>query len=178
MASVASTYARAFADVVLDAHLDANRAIDGLKQIAALMRESNELRRVWENPAVPADQKRRLLDAIVQREGIERHVRNLVAVLIDHRRMQFLERISQQLEKELDARLGFAEAQITSARELGDAEKRTLEGQIEKITGKKVRAQFGLDAALLGGAVVRIGSTIYDGSVKGQLEKIKEAISS
>ena len=68
--------------------------------------------------------------------------------------------------------------QITSARELGDAEKRALESQIEKVTGKKVRAQFGLDTSLLGGAVVRVGSTIYDGSVKGQLEKIKEAISS
>jgi F-type H+-transporting ATPase subunit delta len=178
MASVASTYARAFADVVLDAHLDANRSTSGLRRIAALISESIELRRVWENPAVPADQKRKLLDAIVQREGIERHVRNLVAVLIDHRRTHFLERISQQLEKELDARLGFAEAQVISARELGDAEKRALEGQIEKITGKKVRADFGLDAALLGGAVVRVGSTIYDGSVKGQLEKIKEAISS
>ena len=126
-----------------------------------------DLRRVWENPAVPADQKRKLLDAIVQQEGIERHVRNLIAVLIDHRRIQFLDRITQQLEKELDARMGFAEAQITSARELGDAEKRALEAQIEKATGKKVRAQFGLDASLLGGAVVRVGSTIYDGSVKG-----------
>jgi F-type H+-transporting ATPase subunit delta len=178
MASVASTYARAFADVVLDAHLDANRATGGLRRIAGLLAESIELRRVWENPAVPADQKRRLLDAIVQREGIERHVRNLVAVLIDHRRTHFLERISQQLEKELNARLGFAEAQVTSARELGDAEKRALEGEIGKITGKKVRAHFGLDPSLLGGAVVRVGSTIYDGSVKGQLEKIKEAISS
>ena len=63
-------------------------------------------------------------------------------------------------------------------RELGDAEKRTLEAEIAKMTGKKVRAQYGLDASLLGGAVVRIGSTIYDGSVKGQLERIKEAISS
>jgi F-type H+-transporting ATPase subunit delta len=105
-------------------------------------------------------------------------VRNLIAVLIDHRRMAYLERIIQQLEKELDARMGFAEAQITSARDLGDSEKRALEGQVEKLTGKKVRARFGLDASLLGGAVVRVGSTIYDGSVKGQLEKIKEAISS
>ena len=105
-------------------------------------------------------------------------MRNLVAVLIDHRRVQFLERITQQLEKELDARMGFADAQITSARELGDAEKRALEAQIEKVTGKKVRARFGLDASLLGGAVVRVGSTIYDGSVKGQLERIREAISS
>jgi len=176
VASIASTYARAFADVVLSARLDANRAIGGLRRIAGLLSESTQLRRVWENPAVPADQKRKLLDAIVHREGIEPHVRNLIAVLIDHRRVQFLDRITQQLEKELDARLGFAEANITSARELGDAEKRTLEAQIEKVTGKKIRARFGLDASLLGGAVVRVGSTIYDGSVKGQLEKIRETI--
>jgi F-type H+-transporting ATPase subunit delta len=178
VASIASTYARAFADVVLSARLDANRAIGGLRRIAGLLSESTQLRRVWENPAVPADQKRGLLDALVHREGIEPHVRNLIAVLIDHRRVQFLNRITQQLEKELDARLGFAEAHITSARELGDAEKRALEAQIEKVTGKKIRARFGLDASLLGGAVVRVGSTIYDGSVKGQLEKIREAISS
>jgi F-type H+-transporting ATPase subunit delta len=178
VASVASTYARAFADVILAAHLDVQRSTGGLRRIAELLRESTELRRVWDNPAVPADQKRRLLDAIVKRDGIETHVRNLVAVLIDHRRTQFLERITRQLEKELDARLGFAEAHITSARELGDPEKRALEGQIEKVTGKKVRSHFGLDASLLGGAVVRVGSTIYDGSVKGQLEKIRQAISS
>jgi F-type H+-transporting ATPase subunit delta len=165
VASVASTYARAFADVVFSTHLD-------------LLHESTELRRVWENPAVPADQKRKLLDVIVEREGIERYVRNLVAVLIDHRRVQFLGRIIEQLKKELDARMGFAEAEITSARALGDAEKRALESQVAKVTGKKVRAQFELDASLLGGAVVRVGSTIYDGSVKGQLEKIREALRS
>ena len=178
MASVASTYARAFADVVLGARLDASKASGGLRRIADLCGESAELRRVWENPAVPADQKRNLLDAIVQREGIDKPVRNLVAVLIDHRRLPFLPRIVEQFEKELDARLGFAEAQISSARELGPAEKKSLEAQIEMTTGKKVRATYGLDASLLGGAVVRIGSTIYDGSVKGQLERIKEAISS
>jgi F-type H+-transporting ATPase subunit delta len=178
VASVASTYARAFADVVFSAHLDANRAIAGLRDIAGLMHDSIDLRRIWENPAVPADQKRRLLDAIVMQEEIEKPVRNLVAVLIDHHRLHFLPRIIDQLEKELNDRMGFAEAQISSARELNDGEKRTLEGQIEKATGKKVRAQYGLDPSLLGGAIVRVGSTIYDGSVKGQLEKIKEAISS
>jgi len=178
VASVANTYARAFADVVFNLHLDADRAVSGLRQISSLLAESIELRRIWENPAVPADQKRKLLDAIVQRSGIDKPVRNLVAVLIDHRRVQFLARIIEQLEKELDARLGFAEAQISSARELGSDEKRALESQIEKVTGKKVRAQYGIDASLLGGALVRVGSTIYDGSVKGQLARIKEAISS
>jgi F-type H+-transporting ATPase subunit delta len=178
MASVASTYARAFADVVLSAKLDATLATGELRNIAGLLRESADLRQVWENPAIPIEQKRHLLDAIASREGIEKPVRNLIAVLIDHRRVQFLERIILQLEKELDARMGFAEAQITSARELGDGEKREIEAQVEKLTGKKVRARFGLDASLLGGATVRVGSTIYDGSVKGQLEKIREEITS
>jgi F-type H+-transporting ATPase subunit delta len=178
LASVASTYARAFADVVFSAHLDADREVGGLRRIATLLAESQDLRRVWENPAVPAEQKRKLLDAIVQREGIEHHARNLMAVLIDRRRVQYLGRIIEQLKKELDARMGIAEAHVSSARELGDDEKRALESQIEKVTGKKVHAHFGLDASLLGGAVVRVGSTIYDGSVKGQLEKIREAISS
>jgi F-type H+-transporting ATPase subunit delta len=178
MASVANTYARAFADVVLGAHLNADRSIAELRTIAQLLDESSDLRRVWENPAVLAEQKRQLLDVIAARDGISKQVRNLVAVLIDHRRIHFLEPIIAQLEKELDARLGFAEADITSARPLGDAEKREFEAQVGKLTGKKVRARYGQDASLLGGAVVRVGSTIYDGSVKGQLERLREAISS
>ena len=97
MASVASTYAHAFADVVFAAHLDAERALNGLRQMATLFRQNLELRRVWENPAVPADQKRGLLDAIVERAGIDRPVRNLIAVLIDHRRLPFLPSIIEQL---------------------------------------------------------------------------------
>ena len=178
MASVANTYARAFADVVLDGHLDPDRSVAQLRIIATLLDESSDLRRVWENPAIPADQKRRVLDVIAERDGISKEVRNLVAILIDHRRVHFLEPIIRQLEKELDARLGFAEAQIVSARQLNDAEKREFEAQVAKLTGKKVRAQYEQDVSLLGGAVLHLGSTIYDGSVKGQLERLKEAISS
>jgi F-type H+-transporting ATPase subunit delta len=136
-----------------------------------------ELRRVWENPAIPAEQKRGVLDVITKRDGISISVRNFVAVLIDHQRVKFFERIIQQVQKEVDSRLGFAEADVTSARELGEAEKRALESNVSKLTGKKVRARYEQDTSLLGGAVVRLGSTIFDGSVKGQLEKIREAIS-
>jgi F-type H+-transporting ATPase subunit delta len=178
MASVASTYARAFADVILAAHIESDRAIAELRSIASLLDESSDLRRVWENPAIPAEQKRRVLDAIAQRDSISKRVRNLVAILIDHRRTHFLQPIIRQLEKELDSRLGFVEAEITTAREIRDAEKREVEAQVANLTGKKVRAHYAQDAFLLGGAVLRIGSTIYDGSVKGQLERMKEAISS
>ncbi len=178
MASVANTYARAFADVVLSERLDADRAVAQLREVTDLLAESAELRSVWENPAIPAKQKHSLLDVIAKRDGISAPARNLVAVVIDHRRVRFLPRIIQQVEKELDARLGLAEAQITSMRELGDAEKRALEAQVGRVTGKTVRARYAQDASLLGGAMVRVGSTIYDGSVAGQLQRIKEAISS
>src|SRR4030081_2942866 len=170
MASVASVYARAFADVILEVKLDAGQALTELRTLQGLLAQSGELRRVWENPAIPAEQKRGLLDAIAERVRISSPVRNLVAVLIDHQRVKFFEPIIRQVQKELDARLGFAEAEVTSARELGDSEKRALES--------KVRARYERDMSLLGGVVVRVGSTIYDGSVKGQLEKIREAISS
>src|SRR6266849_6462983 len=142
MASVASSYARAFTDVVLSTKLDPNRAIAELRTLAALLAGNADLRRVWENPAIPAEQKRGLLDAIAQRDGISPPVRNLVAVLIDHQRVKFFESIIQQVQKELDARLGFAEADVTSARELGDSEKRALESKVGRLTGKKVRARY------------------------------------
>ena len=72
--------------------------------------------------------------------------------------------------------MGFAEAEITSFRDLSDPEKRKLEAQVEKLTGKKVRAKYSRDASILGGAVVRVESTIYDGSVLGQLQRIREQI--
>ncbi len=176
MASVTSVYARAFADVVLKSRLDASRTSEQLHSLSALLRANPDLRRVWDNPALAAEQKRRVLDAISQREGLSRQVRNFVAVLIDHRRMHFFDAIIEQLGHELDARLGFAEAQITSSRDLSEPEKRTLEAQVEKLTGKKVRARYLRDVSILGGAVVRVGSTIYDGSVLGQLERIREQI--
>jgi F-type H+-transporting ATPase subunit delta len=176
MASVVSIYARAFADVVFDSRMDAVKTMEQVHLLSALLRENADLRRVWENPAITADQKRGVLDAIAKREGLSKQVRNCVAVLIDHRRMHFFEAIVEQLAHELDARMGFAEAQITTARDLSDPEKRSLEAQVEKLTGKKVRARYLRDAAIIGGAVVRVGSTIYDGSVLGQLDSIREEI--
>ena len=174
MASVAGSYARAFADVVIGGRLDASKALAELHVLGALLAGSTDLRKVWETPGIPADQKRKVLDEIVAREGTSRAVRNFVAVLIDHRRVQFFEPIVAQFEKEMNQRMGFAEAQITSARELNDAEKRELENQVQKLTGKKVRARYGRDESLLGGAIVQVGSTVYDGSVRGQLERIRE----
>jgi F-type H+-transporting ATPase subunit delta len=178
MASVTNTYARAFADVVFDKHLDPAKTLQEAQALAQLAAGSLELREVWEAPAIPGEQKRALLDAIVARTGFSRPVRNFVAVLMDHRRIKFLDPIVKEFEQELNRRLGFVEAQVTSARELGGPERNALEAQVAKLTGHKVRARYAQDGSILGGAIVKVGSSIYDGSVKGQLERIREAISS
>jgi F-type H+-transporting ATPase subunit delta len=177
MASVTNTYARAFADAVFDGHHDPDKTLREAQAVADLVAGSKELRAVWEAPSITAEQKRAVLDALVARQGISGVVRNFVAVVIDHRRVHFLGPIVKQFEQELNQRLGFTEAEIISARELNQSDRGVLEARMEKLTGKKVRAHYALDESILGGAVVKIGSTIYDGSVNGQLERIRQALS-
>ena len=176
MASVSSTYARALADVVFDRRLPADKILGEVQSLAELVAGNGELRQVWEAPSISAAQKRAVLDAISVREGFSPEVRNFVAVLIDHGRIDFLSEIVKQFEQELNLRLGFVEAKVSSARDLNAQERKTLESEILKLTGKKVQAQYFREPSLLGGAVVRVGSTIYDGSISGQLEKIREKI--
>ena len=176
MATVISTYARAFADVVMDKRLDPAKTLAEAQQISALVRDSKALREVWETPSIAAEQKRSVLDAIVKRAGISQMVRNFVAVLIDKRRMKFLDEIVAQFAQELNQRLGFAEAEITTARELKADERKELERDLERVTGKKIKARYDQDKGILGGAVARVGSTVFDGSVRGQLERIRQQL--
>ena len=177
MAAVNSRYARAFVDVVFDKKLDPVKAEDELRSIAEMVSSTPALRHVWDNPSVPAEQKRKVLDQIVKQIGASQMTRNLIAVLIDNRRIAALPEIARQFQEEVNARLGITDAEVTTARELSSDEKQKLEQQISSITGKKVRAQYRQDAKVLGGALVKVGSTIYDGSVKGQLRRLKEALS-
>ena len=179
MAVVSIRYARAFADVLLEHGLDTTGAMRQVNEVVELVRVNHALDKVWENPSIPADQKRNLLDAIAQRAGWLTEVHNFIGVIIDHRRVALLPEIARQLQTELNRRLGITEAEVTVARELSPAEQQELEQHIVRTTGgKSVHAQYRTDPTILGGVVVRIGSTIYDGSVKGQLRKIRESLSS
>ena len=179
MASLTGRYARAYAEVVDPA--DADKAIEELNQIAELVQDNRDLRHVFQNPSVEHKQKLALLDAIIDVTGGLKPrrrmlLRNFIAVLIDHKRIAQIVDIAVQFKKEMEQRMGIAEAQVSSARELTSAEKKSLEQRLAAVTGKKVRASYAHDSSLLGGAVVRVGSTIYDGSVRGQLERLKTEI--
>ena len=178
MATVISTYARAFADVVMDKRMDPAKTLAEAQQISALVRDSKALREVWETPSILAEQKRAVLDAIVKRAGISQIVRNFVAVPIWLAQAHEVSRCKSvaQFAQELNQRLGFAEAEITTARELKADERKDLERDLARVTGKKIKARYDQDKGILGGAVARVGSTVYDGSVKGQLERIRQQL--
>src|SRR5215831_12943628 len=127
MAAVASRYARAFADVVVERKMDPEKTVAELMQMAALVSSSHELHNVLSNPAVENKQKIGLLDAIIKKMGASKLLRNFVAVLIDHKRIGQIGEITERFRRELDARMGIAEARISSARELTAAERKSLE---------------------------------------------------
>jgi F-type H+-transporting ATPase subunit delta len=176
MAVFAPRYAHAFAQVVTAKKLDVGAAQHQLRDFADTLAGSHELHEVLLNPSIPEVQKLRVLDAIASRLGMFREVRNFIAVIIDHNRLGGLEDILAEYDLLADENSGIAEAEITSARPLNEEDRVALEGQVAKLAGGRVRASYKEDAALLGGAVVRIVSTVYDGSVKAQLQQLKERL--
>jgi F-type H+-transporting ATPase subunit delta len=178
MAAVLGRYARAYAEVVVSHRLNPEKTVAEFEQMAEIINYSRELRNVLSNPAVSREQKLKLLDSIIQHIGATKMLRNFLAVLIDHRRIGKISDLLEQFKRELDRRMGIADAKVSSIRELTSAEKKSLEQQLAEITGKTVRATYSQDAGLLGGVMVRVGSTIYDGSVHGRLQRMRQELAS
>jgi len=178
VASFVSIYARALADVVIDRELDANRVAADLQSVSAVLEDSRELRGVWNSPSVAPPQKLKLLDAIAARTGLSREIRNFVAILISNRRIQAFDEIAKESMAQINDRLGIADAEIVSSRDLAAEARRKLELEVAKVTGKTLRVSYSIDPKVLGGAMVKVGSTIYDGSIRGQLQRIKEQLTS
>jgi F-type H+-transporting ATPase subunit delta len=138
-----------------------------------MVRESAELQAFLANPSIARASKHAAIEQIVARMGASRTLRNYLFVIVDQRRAGLLVEIEQAFSRLLDARQGITQAAVTSASALTDSERAELVAVLGKLTGEKVQAQFATDPALIGGAVVRIGSTIYDGSIRTQLERMR-----
>ena len=178
MPAFVSHYARALADVVTAAKFD-TAAIDGqLNDFLGTWDGSSQLREVFENPAIATDQKVAILDKMNAKLGLQKELRNFIAVLIRNGRIAHVHEVAQAYRAELEQRQGVREAEILTARELGDKERAELLAGVGKLAGGKIKASFKLDKSILGGTIVRIGSTVYDGSIKGRLERLRETLSS
>jgi F-type H+-transporting ATPase subunit delta len=176
MSVLSLRYAHAFASVASSSHLDATAAQQQLADFSGTLAGSRELREVLMNPSITTEQKLKVLDAIAGRIGMFPQVRNFLAVIMDHQRLSELDEILAEYHLVADEQSNMTEAEITSARPLNDQDRAELQAQVEKLAGGRVRTTYRQDAALLGGAVVRIGSTVYDGSIRAQLQQLKQKL--
>ena len=172
---VASRYATALVEVALE-HKNAGQVKSDLAAFVEAFGISADLRIFLENPAASVEEKHAVIEKIAAKMQLGQAVRNFVLLLVDHERMEMLAEIQDAFRNELNERQGIAEAEITSAHELTAAERKELVSVMERRTGKKIEARFSEDKSLLGGAVVRVGSTIYDGTVREQLARMQELL--
>jgi F-type H+-transporting ATPase subunit delta len=155
---------------------DYRPAQDDLHAFAAVYHESAELREVLKTPAISVADKTRVLEAILARLGTSVTPANFFRVLLANYRLALLDDIIEAYGKIVNERMGIARVQISSATELSPAERETLAARFEAVTRRTVEAAFEVDPRLLGGVTAQIGSTVYDGSVRGHLQRIRERL--
>jgi F-type H+-transporting ATPase subunit delta len=175
-APYAARYARALLDVLEGAGTDVEEAGEELGDFAAAWETSAALRDVFIDPSIPAAKRIEVLDKLNGRLGMSKPVRNFLAVIVNHERMEGFTEILDAFRAMARGDLNIAKVEWVTARPLDEAARRTIEAKIAEMTGKQVEATFREDAALLGGARLQIGSVVYDGTVRARLDGLKEKL--
>jgi F-type H+-transporting ATPase subunit delta len=175
LSAVASRYAKALVEVAAapGSASDPSAILSQLRAVGQAIAASPELRIALLSPAVSPSRKRAVVTRVLEPLGLDKQARNFLFVVIDHRRVAELPAIVDAFEALLDERLGYVRADVLSARNLDAAQQGRLEAEISRMTGKKAKLKFSIEPALIAGVVARVGSTVYDGSVRGQLDKLR-----
>lgn len=176
--AVAKQYAQALAELVFapNSAASAERVGAELRALEELTRSSAELRTILLSPAVPPARKRAVIARLTDPLGLSRLVRNFLFVVIDRRRIGLLGRIREAFERLVDEREGILRAKVQAAAELRAEQRAQLEEALARLTGRQVRSEYAVDEELLGGLVLRLGSTVYDGSLRGRLEALRRRL--
>ena len=173
--TIARRYATALADVISEQREEAE-VRDELGQWAKMFASNANLLEIFSNPTVGYEQKQKVLSELISRTKVRPTTANFLRVLLKNQRMADLPQVTAKLSQTLDERSGVISAEVTSAQPLPAATTAALASRLGEITGKKVSLNFATDETLLGGIVTRIGSTVYDGSVRNQLERLGEEL--
>ena len=173
--TVARRYAEALADVAI-AHNQVEQIDKELRVFSELVRSNRELYELFASPIVSQTDKLKVLEALISRVGTGKMTANLLRAMLSNYRLQYAPEVYEQFCREMNERKGLVTAEVTTASEVGAAEQAKLGRTLEKMTGKRVEFKFRTDPSLIGGVVTRIGSVVYDGSVRTQLQEIKETL--
>jgi F-type H+-transporting ATPase subunit delta len=173
--TIARRYASALADVVI-AQGEARSVQDELIAWAKMTQSSSQLLEAFGNPTIPYEQKRNVLKELISRTGVRQTTANFLQVLLSNQRLTDLPEVNKRFARVLDERSGVVGAQVISARPIPESAKRSLQQTLVAMTGKDVRLSFATDESVIGGMVTRIGSTVYDGSVRNSLQQLREKL--
>jgi F-type H+-transporting ATPase subunit delta len=172
---VARRYATALADVVT-ARGEAQEVKEELAAWSEMMQSNEQLLEVFRNPTIPYEQKRKVLSALIARVRVRPTTANFLQVLLQNQRLAELSEVNKRFAQILDERSGVVSAEVTTARPVAQSAQAALRDKLAAMTGKSVRLSFTTDEELIGGIVARIGSTIYDGSVRNQLQQVRDRL--
>lgn len=173
--TVARRYASALADVIIER----GEQVQVQEELAAweeMVIGNRLLLEAFSNPTVAYQQKEKVLGELISRTKVRPTTANFLRILLKNQRLAELPQVNARLAQILDDRSGVASAQVISARPVSDAIQASLAEKLGQMTGKRIRLSFETDETLLGGIVTRIGSTIYDGSVRNQLRRLGEEL--
>ncbi len=174
--TIANRYAKALADVIMDRGQTLTVA-DEIKAFTQLVKENPELRDVFASPVIALDRKKAVLNEVLARMQFKPTTNNFLQLLLTNQRLHHIDVVRASLMKELDERAGVVWADVTTARTLAATAQENLLNQLQTATGKHVRINFKIDPEIIGGVVTRVGSLIYDGSIKNQLALMKQQLS-
>ena len=175
--ALARRYADALADVA-----SARNEVDQIDRevllFADMLKSNSELRDVFASPIISLADKRRVLDALIERVRPGQMTINLLRTMLSHYRLQHLGVMHEQFRRVINERKGLVIAEVTTAGQFDRAQQDKLGRTLERMTGKQIEFKFKTDPALIGGVITRIGSVVYDGSVRTQLSQIKQRLKS
>jgi len=169
--TVARRYATALADVAIERH-EEREVQNELDQWAKMMEAHPQLKEVFANPTIVYDHKQKVLEDLVSRTRVRETTGSFLRVLLRNQRLSQLGAVVERFGQVLDERGGMVAAHVTTARPLPEDLRNSLHETLATATGRKVRLSFETDESIIGGLVARIGSTIFDGSVQSQLDRL------
>ena len=170
--TVARRYATALADVVVKTG-ETNSVKTELKTWEQMIASNDHLFEAFNNPSITQENKEKVLESLIEKTQPTKTTANFLRTLLRNSRLTEIREINERFDSVLDERSGIVSAQITSARPISGSEKAELETNLNKLTGKKISPNYIVDESIIGGIITRIGSTVYDGSIKTKLEELK-----
>lgn len=169
--TVARRYGSALADVAIDRG-EASEVKAEIDSWVALIGTHPQLHEVFSNPTIPYDQKRQVLEELITKTRSRETTASFLRVLLKNQRLSELPYVAERFSQILDERAGIVAADVTTARPVPEQLRTALHETLVNATGRKVRLSFVTDETIIGGMIARIGSTVFDGSVQSQLERL------